>query len=116
VAQKRNIWQKPLFELEEKSSYEDQTRFAGSRIGVISLVAAAILALSACASCDKLPRPPATSASPSPAPATKRVLGPLFLKHNVSVVLSGGQMYFNAISRLGQTVDSGVFRRRKITP
>ena len=98
------------------------------------------------------------------------MLEPLFLKHNVSVVLSGhdhfyerikpqkgiayfvvgsggrlrvgnidrksgltakgfdtdqafmaaeisdDQMYFNAISRLGQTVDSGVLTRRKITP
>jgi hypothetical protein len=30
--------------------------------------------------------------------------------------ISGDQMYFNAISRVGQTVDSGVFTRRKITP
>jgi predicted MPP superfamily phosphohydrolase len=100
----------------------------------------------------------------------REVLEPLFLKHNVSVVLSGhdhvyervkpqkgiayfvvgsggrlrkgnidrksgltvkgfdtdlafmaaeiigDQMYFNAISRLGQTVDSGVLTQRKITP
>lgn len=100
----------------------------------------------------------------------REVLEPLFLKHNVSVVLSGhdhvyervkpqkgiayfvvgsggrlrvgnidrksgltakgfdtdqafmaaeiigDQMYFNAISRPGQTVDSGVLTRRKITP
>jgi hypothetical protein len=100
----------------------------------------------------------------------REVLEPLFLKHNVSVVLSGhdhfyervkpqkgiayfvvgsggrlragnidrksgitakgfdtdrafmaaeiigDQMYFTAISRLGQTVDSGVLTRRKITP
>ncbi len=100
----------------------------------------------------------------------REVLEPLFLKHNVSVVLSGhdhvyervkpqkgiayfvvgsggrlrvgnidrksgltakgfdtdlafmaaeiigDQMYFNAISRVGQTVDSGVLTRRKITP
>ena len=100
----------------------------------------------------------------------REVLEPLFLKHNVSVVLSGhdhvyervkpqkgiayfvvgsggrlrvgnidrksgltakgfdtdqafmaaeidgDQMHFNAISRLGQTVDSGVLTRRKITP
>jgi TolA-binding protein len=65
-----------LLEL-KKSSYEDQTRFAGSRIGVVSLVAAAILALSACTSCSKPPKPPATSESPSSAPATKRVVGPL---------------------------------------
>ena len=66
-----------LLELEEKSSYEDQTRFVGSRIGVVSLVAAAILALSACTSGDKPPTPPATSESPSSAPATERVVGPL---------------------------------------
>jgi TolA-binding protein len=65
-----------LLEL-KKSSYEDQTRFAGSRIGVVSLVAAAVLALSACTSCSKPPKPPATSESPSSAPATKRVVGPL---------------------------------------
>jgi hypothetical protein len=28
----------------------------------------------------------------------------------------GDQMYFNAISRTGQIVDSGVFTRPKITP
>jgi hypothetical protein len=57
---------------------EEQTRFAGSRIGVVSLVAAAVLALSACARGDKQPpTPPATSASPSSAPATERVVGPL---------------------------------------
>lgn len=59
-------------------SSEDQTRFVGSRIGVVSLVAAAVLALSACANGDKQPpTPPATSASPSAAPATERVVGPL---------------------------------------
>jgi hypothetical protein len=52
--------------------------FAGSRIGLVSLVAAAVLALSACARGDKQPpTPPATSASPSSAPATERVVGPL---------------------------------------
>jgi TolA-binding protein len=66
-----------LLELEEKSSYEDQTWFVGSRIGVVSLFAAAVLALSACTSCEKLPTPPATSESPSSAPATERVVGPL---------------------------------------
>ncbi len=30
--------------------------------------------------------------------------------------ISGDQMYFNAISRLGQSVDSGVLTRRKVTP
>ena len=30
--------------------------------------------------------------------------------------ISGDEMYFNAISRSGQTVDSGVLTRRKITP
>src|SRR6266849_3200390 len=67
-----------LLELEEMRSSEDQTRFVGSRIGVISLVAAAVLVLSACASGDKQPpTPPATSASPSSAPTTERVVGPL---------------------------------------
>jgi len=67
-----------LLELEEMRSSEDQTRFVGSRIGVVSLVAAAVLALSACASGDKQPpTPPATSASPSSAPTTERVVGPL---------------------------------------
>ena len=66
-----------LLELEAKSSYEDQTRFVGSRIGVVGLVAAVFLALVACTSCDKLPTPPATSESPSSAPATERVVGPL---------------------------------------
>ena len=52
-------------------------RFSGSQIGVISLVAAAFLALSACSSGDKPPAPPATSESPSSAPATERLVGPL---------------------------------------
>ena len=30
--------------------------------------------------------------------------------------ITGDNMYFNAISRLGQTIDSGVLTRRKITP
>jgi len=59
------------------SLYEDQTRLVGSRIGVLSLVAAAVLALSACSSRDKPPAPPATSASPVSAPPTERVVGPL---------------------------------------
>ncbi len=65
-------------ELEEKSSYEDQPRFVRSRTGVVSLVAAAVLSLSACSTGSKQPpTPPATSASPSSAPATERVVGPL---------------------------------------
>ena len=59
------------------SFYKDQTRLVGSRIGVVSLVAAAVLALSACSSGDKPPAPPATSASPVSAPPTERVVGPL---------------------------------------
>src|SRR5512144_1415154 len=66
-----------LLELEGKSSGEDQTRFAGSRMSAVSLVAAAVLVLSACISCDRLKSPPATSESPSSAPATERVVGPL---------------------------------------
>ena len=69
---------KNLLELAEKSSYEDQRWFVGPRIGVVSLVAGAILALSACTNGDKPPTPPpATSESPSSAPATERVVGPL---------------------------------------
>ena len=50
----------------------------GPRIGVISFVAAELLALGACASSDRQPPPPpVTSASPSLAPATERVVGPL---------------------------------------
>ena len=64
-------------ELDEKISYEGKTRFVGSRIGVVSLVAAVVLALSACASGDKPQASPVTSASPSSAPATERVVGPL---------------------------------------
>ena len=30
--------------------------------------------------------------------------------------IAGDEMYFNAISRGGQTVDSGVLTRRRITP
>ena len=67
----------PLLESEEKRSYEDQTRFAGSRISGVSLFAAVVLALSVCTGCDKLPTPRATSESPSTAPATERVVGPL---------------------------------------
>ena len=51
--------------------------FTDSRIGVVSLVAAAVLALSACTSGDRAPTPPATSASPSSAPSTERLVGPL---------------------------------------
>src|SRR5664279_129115 len=59
------------------SFFEDQTRLVSSRIGVVSLVAAAVLALSACSSRDKPSAPPATSASPASAPPTERVVGPL---------------------------------------
>jgi len=34
----------------------------------------------------------------------------------MAVEIVGDQMYFNAISRTGQTVDSGVLERRKVTP
>jgi len=45
--------------------------------GVVSLVAAAVLALGACTRNDVPPPPPATSASPEDAPPTERVVGPL---------------------------------------
>lgn len=44
---------------------------------VVTLVAAAVLALGACTGGDSPPAPPATSASPASAPATERVVGPL---------------------------------------
>ena len=59
------------------SFFKDQTRLVGSRIGVASLVVAAVLALSACSSGDQPTAPPATSASPAAAPPTERVVGPL---------------------------------------
>jgi Calcineurin-like phosphoesterase len=34
----------------------------------------------------------------------------------MAVEISGDEMYFNAISRLGETVDSGVLSRRRLTP
>jgi hypothetical protein len=50
---------------------------AATRSGVVSLVAAAVLVLGACAGGDIPPAPPATSASPASAPPTERVVGPL---------------------------------------
>ena len=45
--------------------------------GVVSLVAAAVLALGACTREGSLPASPATSESPEDAPPTERVVGPL---------------------------------------
>lgn len=46
--------------------------------GVVSFIAAALLALGACTSSDRQPPPPPpTSASPTSAPSTERVVGPL---------------------------------------
>ncbi|HYN08032.1 MAG TPA: hypothetical protein VES67_11625 [Vicinamibacterales bacterium] len=50
---------------------------SATRSVVVSLVAAAVLALGACTRGDSPPAPPATSASPASAPATERVVGPL---------------------------------------
>lgn len=47
------------------------------RCGVVTLVAAAALTLGACNRADKPEAPPATSASPTTAPPTERVVGPL---------------------------------------
>ena len=44
---------------------------------LVSVVAVAVLALSACSSADKATAPPATGASPETAPPTQRVVGPL---------------------------------------
>jgi hypothetical protein len=48
-----------------------------TRCGVITLVAAGVLALAACSGERTPPPPPATTASPAAAPATERVVGPL---------------------------------------
>jgi hypothetical protein len=50
---------------------------SATRSVVVSLAAAAVLALSACTGGTSLPSPPATSESPASAPATERVVGPL---------------------------------------
>ena len=50
---------------------------SASRSVVVTLVAAAVLALGACTRDDSPPAPPATSESPASAPATERVVGPL---------------------------------------
>ncbi|MBI4165776.1 MAG: hypothetical protein HY508_08595 [Acidobacteria bacterium] len=50
---------------------------SATRGGVISLVVAAILALSACKHEESLPAPKPTSESPASAPPTERVVGPL---------------------------------------
>jgi hypothetical protein len=50
---------------------------SAARSVVVTLVAAAVLALGACTRGDSPPAPPATSASPASAPATERVVGPL---------------------------------------
>jgi hypothetical protein len=48
-----------------------------TRCGLVGLVAAAVLILSACTRESTPPPPPATSASPASAPPTERVVGPL---------------------------------------
>ena len=58
-------------------TYQNKTSFIGLRIGVVSLVTAAVLALGACAGGDKPAPSPATTADPRSAPATERVVGPL---------------------------------------
>ena len=76
---------------------KDQTRLVGSRIGVVSLVSAAVLALSACSVGDKPTAPPATSASPASAPPTERVVGPL--------TPADAQALATMIDRLNEYVD-----------
>jgi hypothetical protein len=58
-------------------TYKVKPWFVGARIGVVSLVVAAVLALSACAGGDKPAPSPPTTADPKSAPATERVVGPL---------------------------------------
>jgi hypothetical protein len=55
----------------------EETRMSATRNIVVSLVAAAILAVGACTRDDIPPPPPATSAAPEGAPPTERVVGPL---------------------------------------
>jgi hypothetical protein len=55
----------------------EETRMSATRSVVVTLVAAAVLAMGACTRGDSPPAPPATSASPASAPATERVVGPL---------------------------------------
>ena len=50
---------------------------SAARSVVVTLVAAAVLALGACRRDESPVAPPATSASPASAPATERVVGPL---------------------------------------
>jgi hypothetical protein len=64
-----------LLKLGKKGS---KHRLIGSWTGTVSLVAAGVLVLSGCSGGDRQPpAPPATSASPSSAPPTERVVGPL---------------------------------------
>jgi len=74
----------------------NQTRFFGVSIGAFGLIAAAVLALSACGS-DKPKAPPATSASPATAPPTERVVGPLSP--------ADAQALATMTARLGEYVD-----------
>ena len=60
-----------------ESWLREETRMSALRSVVVTLVAAAVLALGACTRGGGPPAPPATSASPSSAPATERVVGPL---------------------------------------
>ncbi len=55
----------------------EEVRMSAARSVVVTLVAAAVLALGACTRGGSPPAPPATSASPASAPATERVVGPL---------------------------------------
>jgi hypothetical protein len=57
--------------------FSEETPMSATRSVVVTLVAAAVLALGACTRGDSPPAPPATSASPASAPATERVVGPL---------------------------------------
>lgn len=57
--------------------YEDKSWLVIVRFSVISLVATAVLALSACAGGEKPAPSPPTTADPKSAPATERVVGPL---------------------------------------
>jgi hypothetical protein len=57
--------------------WSEETRMFAARSVIVTLVAAAVVALGACTRGDSPQAPPPTSASPASAPPTERVVGPL---------------------------------------
>jgi hypothetical protein len=77
--------------------HHKRTWYFGVPLGALGLAAAVVLALSACTGGDKPTAPPATSASPSTAPPTERVVGPLSP--------ADAQALATMTARLGEYVD-----------